>query len=339
MADDDTSRADRPSTTHLPPLDKPPTRVLDWLVKRFPRVGEAAWRSRFERGLVQRADGTALGVDAPYECHLQIRYFREVDDEPSIPIEEHVVFEDEHLVVADKPPFLPVIPGGPFVRECLLERLRRRLGEPDLAPLHRLDRATSGLVVFSRQPPERGVYGALFAERRIEKIYEALAVLDAEPTVRRRTVESRIVPGEPFFRMRQADGEPDGGPPNSRTEIELLEAWQDGERRLGRFRLRPISGRKHQLRLHMASLGMPIVGDRVYPELLPEAADDFRDPLRLVARELRFDDPVTAEARRFVSAYDVTSLSSLPSAGSSSAATARVPSSSTRTTRSVRSSS
>lgn len=295
-----TSRAARASTTHLPPLDDPPATVLAWLVERFPRVGEATWRSRMARGLVTRGDGAVLDASSPYAAHLQVRYFREVAGEPTIPFAERVVFEDDHLVVADKPPFLPVTPGGAFVRECLLGRLTTRFGS-DLAPVHRLDRATSGLVVFSRRPDERGAYGELFARGHIERIYEAISegisTVEPDSTQRSWVVENRIVPGEPFFRMR-IDPDP-SAVPNSRTEIEQIQP--------GRFRLRPSTGKKHQLRIHMVSLGLGILGDRVYPELLPEADDDFADPLRLVATELRFDDPVTGEARRFVSGYDAAS--------------------------------
>ena len=294
-----TSRAVRPSTTHLPPLDDPPATVLDWLVARFPKIEEATWRSRMARGLVTRGDGSVLDVSSPYEAHLQIRYFREVAEEPVIPFAERVVFADEHLVVADKPPFLPVTPGGAFVQECLLGRLTPRFGS-DLAPVHRLDRATSGLVVFSLRPAECGAYGELFARGRVEKVYEAMSGSDADQSGKSWVVENRIVPGEPFFRMR-IDPDP-AAEPNSSTEIERIG--------VGRFRLRPVTGKKHQLRLHMASLGFGILGDRVYPDLRPEAADDFTDPLRLVAAELRFDDPITGETRRFASDYNVWSLES-----------------------------
>ena len=322
-----TSRAHRASTTHLPPLDDPPATVLNWLVERFPRVGEGTWRSRMSRGLVTRGDGTAIAASSPYEAHLQVRYFREVTDEPVVPFVERIVFQDEHLVIADKPPFLPVTPGGPFVRECLLGRLSMRLGASGLAPVHRLDRATSGLVVFSRRPNERAAYGELFAKRLVTKIYDAVAIDDEGPPRTQTetqkqtqwTVENRLVPGQPFFRMR-IDSDP-SAQPNSRTEIERVEP--------GRFRLRPITGKKHQLRVHMASLGFGILGDRIYPELLPEAPDDFAAPLRLVASELCFDDPVTGAKRHFVSGYDVLSL---PSSDAPEAAPAR-------TTKSVRSSS
>lgn len=300
-----TARARRPSITHLPPRDDAPPTVLAWLVERFPRVGEAAWRSRMARGLVTREDGTPLDPSSPYEAHLQVRYFREVEREPVIPFAERVVFEDEHLVVADKPPFLPTTPGGAFVRECLLGRLTARFGS-DLAPVHRLDRATSGLVVFSRRPAERGAYGDLFARGRVEKTYEALSRLDSDESRRRWTVENRMVPGDPFFRMA-VDPDP-AAEPNSRTEIERLEA--------GRFRLRPVTGKKHQLRVHMASLGLGILHDRLYPELLPEAPDDFGRPLHLVATELRFDDPFTGMRRVFRSGYDVLSLPSPPTPSS-----------------------
>ncbi|MCG8462402.1 MAG: pseudouridine synthase, partial [Holophagales bacterium] len=261
---------------------------------------EDRWRRRFEQGLVLGPAGP-LPLDAPYAPHLEVGYFRELDHEAEIPFEERIVFRDAHLLAVDKPPFLPVVPGGRFVRECLLYRLEARLGDRTLAPVHRLDRLTAGLVLFARRPEERAAYGRVFAHRSVEKTYEAWAHLP--PIARSRpgrawTVEQRIVPGEPFFRMGT---EPvvSGAPANARTRVELLEI-RDG---LGRFRLHPETGKKHQLRLAMAELGFPIVGDPFYPELLPETADDFSNPLRLLARELRFQDPITGRPRAFRSSF------------------------------------
>lgn len=258
-----------------------------------------------------RRDGSPLDVASPYEAHLQVRYYRETAEEPRVPFVERIVFEDEHLLVADKPPFLPVTPSGSFVRECLLGRLTTRRDEPDLAPVHRLDRATSGLVIFSKRREDRGAYARRFAQGCVVKIYEAIAEIGADRHAERWTVESRIIPGSPFFRMRE---DPNAAEPNSRTEIERLEVRTVGHVDHGRFRLRPQTGKKHQLRVHMASSGLGILGDRFYPELLPEATDDFEAPLHLVATELRFDDPVTGVARHFISSYDVRSLP-LPSDG------------------------
>ncbi len=276
-----------PSRLQLPPGDWPS--LLDGLCARFPRIDRAQWVDRFARGRVQDAQGRALALDHPWQVGLEIVYFREVADEPVIPFAEAIVHQDAELLVADKPHFLPVTPAGGYVRETLLARLVARTGNPDLVPLHRLDRLTAGLVLFSTRPDTRDAYQRLFRERRIEKVYEALAPplpQVAFPLER----QTRLVPGEPFFRMAEAAGEP-----NARTRIEVIEAAGP----VWRYRLHPVSGRKHQLRVHMAGLGAPILGDDLYPELRADAPAGV--PLQLLAKELAFDDPFTGERRTFTS--------------------------------------
>lgn len=278
-----------PSRLQLPP--GPWLTVLDGLCARFPQIDREEWLGRFARGRVQDANGCALAVDALYRVGLEVRYFREVRDEPSIPFEVNIVFADADLVVADKPHFLPVMPAGRFVAETLLSRLRSQLGNPALVPLHRIDRETAGLVLFSASTATRAVYQTLFRQRAIEKHYEAIAPplpSLSMPHVR----SSHLQAGEPFFRMREVDGTP-----NSETRIDVIErrahAW--------RYTLQPITGRKHQLRVHMAALGAPIVNDTLYPELCPHAPGDFSRPLQLLAKSLRFVDPLDGRAREFES--------------------------------------
>lgn len=298
------SRAPRPSWASLPPLDEPPPTVLDWLAARFSRIDRETWIRRMQRQLVTDAEGRPLGVDAPFVPHLRVAYYREVKDEPPPVGEIGVVHLDEHLVVVDKPPFLPVTPAGAWVRGCLLYRVEDQLGLAGLAPAHRLDRATSGLVMLTRRSEERGTYTGLFARRRIERTYVALAKVPRRPEVDGWRVASRIVSGEPFFRMREI-----AGSANAVTRVRL-EAWRDGR---GRFELRPETGKTHQLRLHMARLGWPILGDRLYPDLLPEEPDDPAAPLALVARRLAFRDPFTGEDRLFESRLEPTSRVDPPS--------------------------
>ena len=278
------------SRLQLPPGDWPT--LVDGLCARFPAITRAQWLDRFARGRVQGRDGAVLGAMDPYRVGMEVRYFREVDDEPSIPFQEVVLHADEDLWVVDKPHFLPVVPAGRHVDETLLARLRRDSGNPDLVPLHRLDRATAGLVLFSASRRTRGRYQALFRERAIDKTYEALAqpLPDlAFPHVRR----SRLERGEPFFRMREVAGEA-----NSETHVDVI-ARGDG---LWRYRLRPVTGRKHQLRVHMAALGAPIANDESYPRLQAEpGVPDFSRPLKLLARELAFVDPLTGRRREFCS--------------------------------------
>lgn len=265
--------------------------MLDGLCARFPQIAREVWLDRFARGLVQDERGGALAADAPYRVGMELRYFREVPDEPRIPFDAQILFADAHLVVADKPHFLPVVPAGRFVRETLLHRLQVALGNAELVPLHRIDRETAGLVLFSANANTRSVYQALFRQRTVEKRYEAIAPpLPSLPMPHLRS--SHLCAGEPFFRMRETDAVP-----NSQTRIEVIErgaqAW--------RYALQPVTGRKHQLRVHMAALGAPILNDSLYPQLRPRAAGDFRQPLQLLARSLRFTDPIDGTARWFES--------------------------------------
>ncbi|KWV14464.1 pseudouridine synthase [Xanthomonas translucens] len=280
-----------PSRWQLPPGPWPT--LLDGLCARFPQVSRAQWQERCDRGRVQDPRGQPLPAALPYRVGLEVRYFREVADEAPIAAVERIVHADAHLVVADKPHGLPVTPSGRYLRETLLARLVARLGNPALVPLHRLDRATAGLVLFSADPGSRAAYQALFRERRIAKTYQALApALPGQvfPLVR----ASRLVRGEPFFRMAEADGEA-----NSLTRIAVLDA-PDGP--LWRYALAPVTGRKHQLRVHMAALGAPILGDTLYPQLRAEGDDACACVLQLLACGLSFDDPLSGQARHFASA-------------------------------------
>lgn len=269
--------------------------VLDCLCAQFPAIGRETWLDRMARGRVLDADDRPVRSDTAYRLGAEIHYFREVHDEPRIPFAETIVFADERIVVADKPHFLPVTPAGRFVRETLLARLVQRLGNPDLVPLHRIDRDTTGLVLFSADPATRATYQALFRERRISKRYEALAPalpMLAFPLTR----TSRLVRGEPFFRMQEVEGAP-----NSETRFDVLQ--RDGP--WWRYALEPITGRKHQLRVHMAALGAPIVNDPFYPRLTQLAHDDYTRPLKLLAQSLAFVDPISGVERRFESRFDL----------------------------------
>jgi tRNA pseudouridine32 synthase/23S rRNA pseudouridine746 synthase len=278
------------STVQLPPGSWPS--LYAFLCAHFATISAGEWRARFERGLVFDESGQPLALEAPYRSGLRVRYYRELASEVAVPFEAAVLYRDEHLLIADKPHFLPVIPSGRHLQETLLVRLKHALDLPALTPLHRIDRDTAGLVMFSVNPQTRAQYQALFPQRAMHKVYEALA--PALPSLRfpleRR---SRIVTGEPFFRSAEVDGEP-----NSHTRIEVVETR--GAHSL--YRLLPVTGRKHQLRVHLAALGAGIVNDPFYPELSDAvAADDFSRPLQLLARSLSFVDPLSGVEREFVS--------------------------------------
>ncbi|MYM83876.1 pseudouridine synthase [Duganella sp. FT50W] len=277
-----------PSYLYLPEGDWPD--MITFLAARFPDVSEASWRERMARHDVVDADGQPLLPSSRFKRGLRIFYYRELEaPETPIPFQEEILHMDEHLVVVDKPHFLPVIPTGRFLHETLLVRLRKTLGEEDLVPIHRLDRETAGVVIFSRNAATRGTYQSMFQKRVIDKEYEALAP-------RLHGVEfpfsyrSRMVEGDKFFTMKEAEGEP-----NSETLIDIIE--QRGELTL--YRLYPHTGRQHQLRVHLSSLGVPIVNDAFYPVALPCKQDDVSQPLQLLARAISFIDPLSGEWREF----------------------------------------
>lgn len=266
------------------------------------------WPARMAQGDVVDAKGHPLAPDAPCRPGQVLWYWRRLPAEPRVPFELQLLHHDEHLVVVDKPHFLAAIPGGRFLQETALVRLRRQLGNDELQALHRLDRETAGVLMFSAHPDTRNAYHALMREQRVRKVYEAVAPwrpdLPLPHTARHRLFEAddarhlpvQVVPGEP----------------NAHTEISLLRRLgphtaPDGTvRELAHYRLAPLTGRRHQLRAQLCALGLPIEGDRMYPRLWPEeAADappDHTRPLQLLAREVAFTDPVSGQPRRFVSA-------------------------------------
>ena len=280
-----------PSRQWLPPGNW--NTLLDFLKEHFPFVSTETWLRRMADGEVVDQTGSRIDSETPYREGSCIFYYREPESEPKIPFEEAIIYEDENILVADKPHFLPVTPAGRFLRETLLVRLRRQ-SRPDLTPVHRLDRETAGVVLFSLNPTTRGLYTRLFRERQVQKVYEALAATSSLdlPVTRR----SRLERGEPFFRMREVDGES-----NAETHIEVTDTDAAIREDVQLYRLRPATGKKHQLRVHMAALGIPIVNDRLYPDHLRSNDDDFSRPLKLIARSLAFVDPVTGQEQFFES--------------------------------------
>ncbi|MEO5813020.1 MAG: pseudouridine synthase [Rhodanobacter sp.] len=277
------------STVHLPPGAW--ATVLDALCARFITIDRAQWVSRIKRGRVLDEHGKAVALDTPHRSGLCIHYYREVAEEMPIPAAESILHVDEHILLADKPHFLPVQPAGDFVEQTLLRRLIRRTGNPNLVPLHRIDRLTAGLVLFSTNPASRAAYHGLFRAGQVTKRY--LARAPALPALGFPLLHSsRVAASKPFFRMGEVVG-----PPNSATRIEVVErgagTWC--------YALYPATGRKHQLRVHMAALGAPITNDPWYPQLRPQAPDDHDHPLQLLAERLSLQDPLTHQLREFES--------------------------------------
>ena len=281
-----------PSYAWLPEGEWP--NLLAWLVERFPHLERVLLEERLARGEIVDEAGRIMTADTPYRAGSRIWYYREVPAETPVPFEEVVLHRDEHLLVVDKPHFLATIPGGRYLRETLLARLRNKLDLPELTPIHRLDRETAGLVLFCIHPPSRGAYQQLFEQRTVQKVYEAIAPFrnDLElPLVHRSRLAEGSKDGERFFTMREVEGEP-----NSETRVELIEQRGD----LAKYRLAPHTGRKHQLRAHMLALGIPIQNDPWYPFVAADK-EDFSLPLQLLAREVEFVDPVSGELRKFSS--------------------------------------
>ena len=267
--------------------------VLSFLDERFPDVQTDTWLARMEKGEVVDETGLRLNAKTRYRAGAWVFYYRELQFEKVIPFDERILHQDEHILVVDKPHFLPVIPAGRFLHETLLVRLKKEGRLEELVPIHRLDRETAGVVVFSVNPKTRGQYVSLFHQRKVKKVYEALACtgspnipMPSFPVTRR----SRIVTGEPFFRMKEIPGEP-----NSETYIEVVRQM-DGETL---YQLCPVTGRKHQIRLHLSGLGIPIVNDKLYPAITVVKNDDFSTPLKLLAKSVCFQDPLTGQERYF----------------------------------------
>ena len=278
-----------PSCVGLPAGNWPT--ITDFLVERFPAISREVWLGRMARQLVTDEFGELVTPLRAYPSHMRIYYYRALDEEARIPFEETVLYQDAHLIVADKPHFLPVTPSGHYLQETLLVRLKNRLGIDTLTPIHRIDRETAGLVLFSAQVADRNAYQGLFRTHTITKHYEAIAPWRDDlklPLTRK----SRIVEDSLFFRQREVPGEA-----NSETHIDVLEVRGN----TARYALSPVTGKKHQLRVHMNALGVPIINDRMYPPRADTPGDDFNSPLQLLAKSIAFTDPVTGEARRFES--------------------------------------
>ncbi|MGW0604743.1 RluA family pseudouridine synthase [Streptomyces sp. NPDC002640] len=277
------------------PAGGPGTTVGEHLRARL-AADPALLDAMFAAGEIVGADGRPVDPATPYRAGLCVWFHRDLPDEERVPFPVGIVYRDEHVVVADKPHFLATTPRGSHVAETALARLRRDLSIPTLTAAHRLDRHTAGLVLFTVRPEERGAYQSLFRDRHVTKEYEAIAPFDPALELPRE-VRSRMVKERGSLTAREVEGEP-----NAVSRVELLER-RGG---LARYRLLPRTGQTHQLRVHLCSLGVPILGDPLYPEVLPPAAPgDFSRPLQLLARALSFTDPVTGVRHAFRSGREL----------------------------------
>jgi tRNA pseudouridine32 synthase/23S rRNA pseudouridine746 synthase len=277
------------------PADQTHPNLLQFFIAQFPHIPGYEWEQRFEEGLILDQDGQTLVASNPYLPNTHLLYFRRLAREPEIPFEERILYQDEHILVADKPHFLPVTPSGLYLHQTLLNRLKKKAGIQTLSPIHRIDRDTAGLVIFSINPNERAQYQNLFRDRAVKKVYEAIAPSSKElEQMLPMTYQSRLEESEHFLQMHEIEGES-----NSDTLIEMI----DNKQPWAKYRLTPGSGKKHQLRCHLNTLQIPIKNDQIYPVLTPyqEYDLDFSKPLQLLAKEISFRDPITGQSREFVS--------------------------------------
>ena len=282
-----------PAWMRTPDLDRtqpdPWPTMGAWLTQRlseFIDVSEFLGEGRFVY-----ESGSAVRDSDGYRPHTFVWFHRDLREEPSVPGDISVVHRDERIVVIDKPPFLSTIPRGRHVQQSVVVRMRAELGLPELSPLHRLDRVTSGLLIMATEKRWRAPYQTMFQRGEVGKVYRALAParpdLELPTTVsnhlvkRRGTMQAEILEGEPA---------------NTESLIERESVHDDAH---AVYRLTPRTGRTHQLRMHMWSLGIPISGDPLYPVVRDVSVDDFEHPLQLLASELRFVDPVDGEVRHF----------------------------------------
>ena len=290
------SIARQASEITLPAVNNGWGTVLQFLCSQFPFISEAVWRDRIATGKVHWFNGAAISADTPFMPSKRLCYYREVTAEQVIPFAHRIVYRDEHIIVADKPHFLPVTPGGEYVNECLLARLQRETGIADMVPVHRLDRDTAGLVLFSINAQSRPAYYQLFSSGTIRKRYQAVARLTPEQQGQQLPVNwhiaNRIEKSTPRFINAIVPGKV-----NAVSDISLIKRHND----LGLFELTPDTGKTHQLRLHMLSIGSPILNDNYYPVLQPKQTPQFDRPLQLLAMTLCFTDPITTLPYIFVS--------------------------------------
>lgn len=283
------------SKVYLPKLEVEMATIFDYLVIRFPHLGKDTLAKRIEQGKVFFSDKTQVLLTTPYQYGITIFYYREAEQELEIPVEEKIIFQNEEIIVVDKPPFIPVTPSGKYVNQCLLFRLIHKYKSKDFTPIHRLDKETSGLVIFSRKPQNRPLYHKLFEDRKIKRKYYAVCNIKAkegniEEGETKWIVENRIVNGEPWYRMKIESGQA-----NAITAIKLI----DSKEEKGLFLLEPQTGKKHQLRLHLSSLGFNIVNDSLYPKIID--SQNYHCPMQLLAQQLSFQDPITGENFEFFS--------------------------------------
>ena len=279
--------------------------LLGFFAVHFAHIPIVEWQARFAQGLITTESGEMLTADMPYPAGQTLLYYRHVANEPVIPFEPTILHIDNELLVVDKPHFLPVIPTGQWVSQTLLAKLRihprlrqlTQLDVDDISPIHRLDKDTAGVMLLSLNPNTRAHYQRLFEQKQVQKTYEAIAPTRTDLSYPYQ-VASRLVRGEQFYLTQEVEGEA-----NAFTTIDLIENRGD----ISLYRLYPKTGKKHQLRVHMMSLNMPLLNDALYPVVQAAGDEDYEKPLKLLAKRIEFIDPFTHQLRTFESLQSLSS--------------------------------
>ncbi len=284
-----------PSKCFLPAMEKPYPLIVDFLKMRFPWISKQQWVDRINCGLVFFKNGEKITTKSLCVPLTMLLYFRTADGEIPIPFKEKIIYMDDNILAVNKPHFLPVMPAGKYINENLLTRLKDKTGNRDIVPVNRIDRETSGIVLFSSNKKTRGLYQSLFMQGKVEKTYYAITESNTDSKSKvfnKYLIESRIVTGDPWFTMKQ-----ETGTINARTIVNKIK--EKNNKIL--FEIKPLTGKKHQIRIHLSSIGCKILNDRLYPRLMSEQAPDFQHPLLLQSKILKFSDPVTGRDLEFVS--------------------------------------
>ncbi|KAA8735333.1 pseudouridylate synthase [Acinetobacter qingfengensis] len=282
-----------PSTVFLPFSIQYQT-TFEFLCNKFAHISRQEWLQRFADGLVFSQSGLCLNQQSLYLSEQHIYYYRHLGSETLVPFTYEILFENDEFMLIDKPHFLTVNPTGQYVQQTLLTRLKKDTGNADLTPIHRLDRETAGLILISKNKLTRGIYQQLFAQKKVKKIYHAIASYNAHLSFPMH-FSAFMQKGEPFYTMCINDGVA-----NSHTEIDILEHnhfW-------AKYQLNPITGKQHQLRVHMNALGLALKNDRLYPKIKHDI-ENFNQPLQLLAKYIYFEDPLTQQQMYFSSKKDI----------------------------------
>ncbi|MBF7684575.1 pseudouridylate synthase [Acinetobacter sp. B10A] len=274
------------------PSHTPYLTIFEFLCAYFPHISAKEWQKRCDEGMIFDQHLNIINTSTPYQAQQYIFYYRFLEHETHVPFSHHIIFENDDIMVVDKPHFLTVSPTGRYVQQTLLVRLKQLTGNENLSPLHRLDRETAGLMMFSKQPSNRALYQQLFANHKIIKHYHAIAHHTQQLSFPHH-IQCHMKKGNPFYTMCIDPSLPS----NSDTIIECLEYNQH----YAKYLLKPNTGKQHQLRVHLNALGIPILHDSLYPTVTHKAEDDFTQPLQLLAHMLAFTDPITMQNMQFFS--------------------------------------